>query len=83
MDPAAREKLLQESLAIALADLLSIPLHFESSIWAYRKGLTYEGRADQYTPGHVGQARQVAPPGARNSRAHQGNIKWPYSSCAG
>ena len=34
-------------------------------------------------PGHVGQARQVAPPGARNSRAHQGNIKWPYSSCAG
>ena len=49
VDPAAREKLLQESLAIALADLPSIPLHFESSIWAYRKGLTYEGRADQYT----------------------------------
>ena len=49
VDPAAREKLLQESLAIALADLPSIPLHFESSIWAYRKGLTYEGRADRYT----------------------------------
>ena len=28
-----RAKLLQESLAIALADLPSIPLHFESSIW--------------------------------------------------
>jgi len=26
-----------------------IPLHFESSIWAFRKGLTYEGRRDQYT----------------------------------
>lgn len=49
VDPAAREKLLQESLALALADLPSIPLHFESSIWAFRKGLTYEGRADQYT----------------------------------
>lgn len=49
VDPAAREKLLQESLTLALADLPSIPLHFESSIWAFRKGLTYEGRADQYT----------------------------------
>jgi len=26
-----------------------IPLHFESSIWAFRKGITYEGRRDQYT----------------------------------
>ena len=33
----------------ALADLPSIPLHFESNIWAFKKGLTYEGRADQYT----------------------------------
>ena len=49
VDPAAREKLLQQSLTLALADLPSIPLHFESSIWAFRKGLTYEGRADQYT----------------------------------
>ncbi len=49
VDPATREKLLQESLTLALADLPSIPLHFESSIWAFRKGLTYEGRADQYT----------------------------------
>ncbi|EGP46082.1 ABC transporter substrate-binding protein [Achromobacter insuavis] len=49
VDPAVREKLLQESLTLALADLPSIPLHFESSIWAFRKGLTYEGRADQYT----------------------------------
>ena len=49
VDPAEREKLLQQSLAIALADLPSIPLHFESSIWAFKKGLVYEGRADQYT----------------------------------
>ncbi|MBO9354117.1 ABC transporter substrate-binding protein [Bordetella petrii] len=49
VDDAQREKLLQQALTIALADLPSIPLHFESSIWAFRKGLTYEGRADQYT----------------------------------
>jgi peptide/nickel transport system substrate-binding protein len=49
VDPAEREKLLQESLTLALADLPSIPLHFESSIWAFKKGLAYEGRADQYT----------------------------------
>ncbi|WP_245153548.1 ABC transporter substrate-binding protein [Allopusillimonas ginsengisoli] len=49
MDPAKREALLHKTLTIALADLPSIPLHFESSIWAFRKGLTYEGRADQYT----------------------------------
>ncbi|KAG1423558.1 hypothetical protein G6F57_023490 [Rhizopus arrhizus] len=49
VDPAEREKLLQQSLTLALADLPSIPLHFESSIWAFKKGLAYEGRADQYT----------------------------------
>ncbi|HYG41518.1 MAG TPA: ABC transporter substrate-binding protein, partial [Bordetella sp.] len=49
VDDAKREKLLQQALTIALADLPSIPLHFESSIWAFRKGLAYEGRADQYT----------------------------------
>lgn len=47
--PAAREKRLQEPMTLALADLPSVPLHFESSIWAFRKGLTYEGRADQYS----------------------------------
>lgn len=49
VDATQREKLLQESVTIALAQMPSVPLHFESSIWAFRKGLTYEGRADQYT----------------------------------
>ena len=49
VDEARREKLLQQALTITLADLPSIPLHFESTIWAFRKGLAYEGRADQYT----------------------------------
>ncbi|AKQ57588.1 ABC transporter substrate-binding protein [Bordetella hinzii] len=49
VDPAKREKLLQQSTQIALDNVPLIPLHFESSIWAFRKGLVYEGRRDQYT----------------------------------
>lgn len=49
MDPAQRKGLLQQAVAMTLTDLPSIPLYFESSSWAFRKGLTYEGRADEYT----------------------------------
>ena len=49
VDAPKREKLLQESTQIALDNVPLIPLHFESSIWAFRKGITYEGRRDQYT----------------------------------
>jgi len=44
-----RDKLQQQAVRLALADLPSIPLHFESTTWAFRKGLTYEGRPDQFT----------------------------------
>lgn len=49
MDDATREQLLQQSVARTMQQLPLLPLHFESSIWAFKKGLTYEGRADQYT----------------------------------
>ena len=49
MDAAKRKKGLEEATQIALDNVPLIPLHFESSIWAFRKGLTYEGRRDQYT----------------------------------
>lgn len=49
MDDAKRSALLQESVQMALNDMAHIPLHFESGVWAYRKGLVYEGRADQRT----------------------------------
>jgi peptide/nickel transport system substrate-binding protein len=32
-----------------MADHGLLPLHFEVSVWAMKKGLTYEGRADQIT----------------------------------
>lgn len=49
VDDAKRKELLQESTRLALDGVPLIPLHFESTIWAYKKGLTYEGRRDQYT----------------------------------
>ena len=49
VDPAKREKLLQQATQIALDNVPLIPLHFESTIWAFKKGLVYEGRRDQYT----------------------------------
>ena len=49
VNDAERDKLERQAVQMAMADLPSIPLHFESSIWAFRKGLAYEGRADQFT----------------------------------
>ena len=49
VDAAKRKKGLEEATQIALDNVPLIPLHFESSIWAFRKGITYEGRRDQYT----------------------------------
>jgi peptide/nickel transport system substrate-binding protein len=48
IDDAARERELQHAVEIAAADLPLIPLHYEVSTWALRKGLLYPGRADQY-----------------------------------
>jgi len=49
VDPAQRKPLLEQATRIALDNVPLIPLHFESSIWAFRKGITYEGRRDQFT----------------------------------
>jgi len=49
LDAEQRRTMLEEATRIALAKVPHIPLHFESTIWAFRTGLTYEGRRDQYT----------------------------------
>lgn len=49
MDDAERKVLLQQADNLVLNDYGIIPLHFEVPAWAMRKGLTIEGRADQYT----------------------------------
>jgi len=49
LDADQRRAMLEEATRIALDKVPHIPLHFESTIWAFRAGLTYEGRRDQYT----------------------------------
>ncbi len=49
IDDRAREALLREASKEAMTDYGIIPLHFEVSPWAYKKGLVYVPRVDQYT----------------------------------
>jgi peptide/nickel transport system substrate-binding protein len=49
VDDGAREKLLQEASKTAMRDYGIIPLHFEVTPWAFKKGLSYQPRVDQYT----------------------------------
>ncbi|SMF19144.1 peptide/nickel transport system substrate-binding protein [Tistlia consotensis] len=49
LDDAGREKLLQEASDLVIKDYGILPLHYEVTSWATRKGLAYEPRTDQYT----------------------------------
>jgi peptide/nickel transport system substrate-binding protein len=49
VDDAQREKLLQDASRLAMSDYGIIPLHFEVTPWAFKKGLSYRPRVDQYT----------------------------------
>jgi peptide/nickel transport system substrate-binding protein len=49
MDDAARNRLLQDASRVALERMPVLPIHFESAVWATRRGLRYEGRMDQTT----------------------------------
>lgn len=49
VDDGERAKLLREASKLAMGDYAVIPLHFEVTPWAFRKGLTYKPRIDQYT----------------------------------
>ncbi len=49
VDDKRREALLREASKLALSDFAVLPLQFEMSVWAMRKGLVWSGRADQAT----------------------------------
>ena len=49
VDDDKREALLRAASSMAMADYAILPLHFEVTTWAHRKGLAYGARADQYT----------------------------------
>jgi len=49
VDDAKRAALLAEASEIAFNDLGIIPSHFQTNVWAARKGIDVEARADEYT----------------------------------
>ena len=49
MDDKQRGAQLAQASEVAMADYAMLPIHFEHSVWAMKKGLKFEGRADQET----------------------------------
>lgn len=49
VDDNERNQLLQEASQLVIEDFGILPLHYEVTPWAMRKGLTYAPRVDQYT----------------------------------
>ena len=48
-----------------------LPIHFELSVWAMKKGLTYEGRADQHAPWAVRPSSEVHGTAAARRSSHE------------
>lgn len=49
MDAGKRGEMLAKASELAMADFAMLPIHFEHSVWAMKKGLEFTGRADQQT----------------------------------
>lgn len=49
VDDDKREAILRKASQLAMSDYAILPLHFEVTPWAFRKGLSYTPRTDQYT----------------------------------
>ena len=49
LDDARREAVLQDASRTAIEDVGIIPIHIQKNIWAMRRGLEHEARADELT----------------------------------
>jgi peptide/nickel transport system substrate-binding protein len=49
VDDKQRNTLLAQASRIVMADFGVIPLHFEVTTWAFKKGIKYTGQTNQYT----------------------------------
>jgi len=49
LDDGRREALLREATTIAMDDVGIIPIHIQKNIWAMRRGLRHDARADELT----------------------------------
>ncbi|WP_458093735.1 ABC transporter substrate-binding protein [Roseomonas sp. WA12] len=56
LDDARREAVLREATTIAMDDVGIIPIHIQKNIWAMRRGLRHEARADELT-----RAQDISP----------------------
>jgi peptide/nickel transport system substrate-binding protein len=52
VDDAKREQLLQQATEIGIGDLGIVPLYHQVNLWATRRGIAYEARADERTFAH-------------------------------
>ena len=52
VDDSKRERLLQQATEIGVGDLGIIPLYHQHNLWAARRGIVYEARADERTFAH-------------------------------
>ena len=49
IDDTQRNSMLAQASRIVMADFGAIPLHFEVTVWAFKKGISYVGQTNQYT----------------------------------
>jgi peptide/nickel transport system substrate-binding protein len=49
VDDTQRNSMLAQGSRMVMADFAAIPLHFEVTTWAFKKGLNYIGQTNQYT----------------------------------
>lgn len=49
MNDAERAATLAKASELAMADYAMLPIHFEHSVWAMKKDISFKGRADQQT----------------------------------
>jgi len=52
VEDSKRERLLQQATEIGVGDLGIIPLYHQHNLWAARRGIVYEARADERTFAH-------------------------------
>jgi peptide/nickel transport system substrate-binding protein len=49
VDEAARERLAEQAMILAMRDYAVIPLHHQIANWAMTRDLRFPGRTDEYT----------------------------------
>ncbi|MFT8244658.1 ABC transporter substrate-binding protein [Roseomonas sp. BN140053] len=59
LDDGQRERVLQDATRMAVDDVGIIPIHIQKNIWAMRRGLRHDARADELT--RAQDVRPVAP----------------------